>query len=51
MLYEVITTMLVLFDSIDGAARAVSSIVGAKIIPTTLEFMDGRTLDCVKQVV
>lgn len=42
-------TMLVLFDSIDGAAQAVSSIVRNKIIPTTLEFMDGRTLDCVKQ--
>ena len=42
-------TMLVLFDSIDGAAQAVSAIVRNKIIPTTLEFMDGRTLDCVKQ--
>ena len=42
-------TMLVLFDSIDGAARAVSSIIRHKIIPTTLEFMDGRTLDCVRQ--
>ncbi len=42
-------TMLVLFGSIDGAARAVSAIVRNKIIPTTLEFMDGRTLDCVKQ--
>lgn len=42
-------TMLVLFDSIDGAARAVSAIVRNKIIPTTLEFMDGRTLDCVRQ--
>jgi glycolate oxidase len=42
-------TMLVLFDSIDGAARAVSAIIGHKIIPTTLEFMDGRTLDCVRQ--
>jgi glycolate oxidase len=42
-------TMLVLFDSIDGAAQAVSSIIRAKIIPTTLEFMDGRTLDCVRQ--
>ncbi len=42
-------TMLVLFDSIDGAARAVSTIIGDKIIPTTLEFMDGRTLDCVRQ--
>jgi len=42
-------TMLVLFDSIDGAAQAVSSIIRNKIIPTTLEFMDGRTLDCVRQ--
>ncbi len=42
-------TMLVLFDSIDGAAQAVSSIVRNKIIPATLEFMDGRTIDCVRQ--
>ncbi len=42
-------TMLVLFDSIDGAAQAVSAITRAKIIPTTLEFMDGRTIDCVRQ--
>ncbi len=41
-------TMLVLFDSIDGAAQAVSSIIRSKIIPATLEFMDGRTLDCVR---
>ncbi|MDW7646305.1 MAG: FAD-linked oxidase C-terminal domain-containing protein [Desulfuromonadales bacterium] len=42
-------TMLVLFDSIDGAAQAVSAIIRGKIIPTTLEFMDGRTIDCVRQ--
>ncbi len=42
-------TMLVLFDSIDGAARAVSAIIRGKIIPATLEFMDGRTIDCVRQ--
>jgi glycolate oxidase len=41
-------TMLVLFDSIDGAARAVSTIIGDKIIPTTLEFMDGSTIECVR---
>lgn len=41
-------TMLVLFDSIDGAAQAVSSIIRGKIIPATLEFMDGRTIDCVR---
>ncbi|BDV41319.1 FAD-binding protein [Geotalea uraniireducens] len=40
-------TMLTIFDSIDGAARAVSTIVGNKIIPTTLEFMDHATLQCV----
>ncbi|PLX98744.1 MAG: glycolate oxidase subunit GlcD [Desulfuromonas sp.] len=42
-------TMLVLYDSIDGAAQSVSAIIRNKIIPTTLEFMDGRTLDCVRQ--
>lgn len=42
-------TMLVMFDAIDGAAQAVSTIISHKIIPTTLEFMDGRTIDCVRQ--
>jgi glycolate dehydrogenase FAD-linked subunit len=42
-------TMLVLFDSIDGAAQAVSAIIRGRIIPTTLEFMDGRTIDCVRE--
>lgn len=42
-------TMLVLFDSIDGAAKAVSAIIRGKIIPTTLEFMDSATIDCVRQ--
>nr|WP_305042268.1 FAD-linked oxidase C-terminal domain-containing protein [Geoalkalibacter sp.] len=42
-------TMLVLFDSIDGAARAVSAIIGGKIIPATLEFMDATTIDCVRK--
>ncbi|MSM40150.1 MAG: FAD-binding protein [Geobacter sp.] len=40
-------TMLTIFDSIDGAAKAVSTIIGNKIIPTTLEFMDHATLQCV----
>ncbi|RII28751.1 MAG: glycolate oxidase subunit GlcD [Geobacter sp.] len=40
-------TMLTTFDSIDGAARAVSTIIKNKIIPTTLEFMDYATLQCV----
>jgi glycolate oxidase len=42
-------TMLTIFDSIDGAAKAVSTIIGAKIIPTTLEFMDYATLQCVEK--
>ncbi len=42
-------TMLVLFNSIDGAAQGVSAITRAKIIPTTLEFMDSSTLECVRQ--
>lgn len=42
-------TMLVLFDSIDGAAQAVSEIIRGKIIPTTLEFMDAATINCVRQ--
>ena len=40
-------TMLAVFDSIDAAATAVSAIIKAKIIPTTLEFMDYATLQCV----
>ena len=42
-------TMLTIFDSIDGAAQAVSTIIGAKIVPTTLEFMDYATLQCVEK--
>ena len=42
-------TMLIIFDSIDGAAKGVSAIIGGKIIPTTLEFMDAATLDCVRK--
>src|SRR5512137_2323482 len=42
-------TMLTIFDSIDGAAKAVSTIIGARIIPTTLEFMDYATLQCVNK--
>ena len=40
-------TMLAVFDSIDGAATAVSTIIKGKIIPTTLEFLDYATLQCV----
>ncbi len=43
-------TMLVQFTTIDGAAQSVSAIVGAKIIPTTLEFMDAATIGCIRTV-
>ena len=42
-------TMLVQFESIDGAAQAVSDIIRGKIIPTTLEFLDATTIDCVRK--
>lgn len=41
-------TMLVQFPTIDSAAQAVASIVRAKIIPTTLEFMDKATINCIR---
>jgi glycolate oxidase len=40
-------TMLAVFSSIDGAARAVSAIIRGKIIPSTLEFMDRTAISCV----
>ncbi len=41
-------TMLIQFDSIDGAAKSVSAIINEKIIPTTLEFMDRATINCIR---
>lgn len=41
-------TQLALFDSMEDAARAVSKIIAAKIIPCTLEFIDRFTLKCVE---
>jgi len=41
-------TMLVQFESIDAAAKSVSAIIGSKIIPTTLEFMDASSIDCIR---
>ncbi|MBU1568695.1 MAG: FAD-binding protein [Proteobacteria bacterium] len=41
-------TMLVQFETIEGAAKSVAAIIGAKIIPATLEFMDGATIDCIR---
>ncbi|PIE72189.1 MAG: glycolate oxidase subunit GlcD [Deltaproteobacteria bacterium] len=41
-------TLLVQFASIEGAAESVSAIIGAKIIPTTLEFLDAATINCIR---
>ena len=43
-------TMLVQFATIEGAAQAVAAIIAHKIIPTTLEFLDGATIDCVRAI-
>jgi glycolate oxidase len=43
-------TMLVQFSTIDGAARGVSEIIRAKIIPTTLEFLDASTINCIRDI-
>lgn len=45
---EATKTMLVQFKTIDGAAQSVSAIIGAKIIPTTLEFLDAATINCIR---
>jgi len=41
-------TMLVQYETIDDAAQSVSAIIGAKIIPTTLEFLDAATIGCIR---
>ena len=43
-------TMMVQFETIHGAARGVAEIIRAKIIPTTLEFLDAATIDCVRDI-
>jgi len=41
-------TMLAYFATMADAARAVSAIIAAHVIPTTLEFLDNRTIRCVE---
>jgi glycolate oxidase len=41
-------TMLAMFDRMADAAETVSTIIAAKIIPCTLEFLDRTTLRCVE---
>ncbi|QJE99155.1 FAD-binding protein [Luteolibacter luteus] len=42
-------TMLATFEDMESAAKAVSAIIAAKIIPCTLEFLDGMTVRCVEE--
>lgn len=42
-------TMLAFFESVSLALETVSDIIRHKIVPTTLEFMDRLSLDCVRE--
>jgi glycolate oxidase len=42
---ESVRTLLAIYDSVDGASRATSSIIAAGIIPAALEMMDGLTIE------
>ncbi|MBO0603195.1 FAD-binding protein [Sporosarcina sp. E16_3] len=41
-------TLLAFYDSLEDAAETVSSIIAAKIVPATLEFMDRGTIETVE---
>ncbi|MDT8902622.1 FAD-binding oxidoreductase [Anaeroselena agilis] len=41
-------TVLALFDRLDDAARTVSGIIKQRIIPTTLELMDQKTMELIE---
>lgn len=45
---EAIITMLAVYDDIGDAARSVSAIIGAGIVPTTLEMMDAPIINAVE---
>lgn len=44
-------TALALYQDVEAAAKTVSKIIAAKIIPTTLEFLDKATLEVVEDYV
>ncbi len=46
---ETSKTMLAYFATIQDAAKAVSAIIAAHIIPATLEFLDNMTIRCVEE--
>jgi glycolate oxidase len=41
-------TMMVVFHQVEDAAAAVSKIISSKIVPSTLEFMDNASIQCVE---
>ena len=43
---EAKATILALFNEVEDAARAVSAIIAAKIVPSTIEFMDRASIRC-----
>ncbi len=45
---QAIRTALVQYDQLDAAARTVSAIIGAGVVPTTIEIMDQMTLRAVE---
>ncbi len=46
---EAKATILALFNEVEDAARAVSAVIAAKIIPSTIEFMDRASVRCSEQ--
>jgi glycolate oxidase len=46
---EVVTTLLAAFRSLDAAGTAVSSVIGAGILPAAIEMMDRLTIDAAEQ--
>ncbi|HET6513616.1 MAG TPA: FAD-linked oxidase C-terminal domain-containing protein [Thermodesulfovibrionales bacterium] len=45
-----IVTLLCLFDDLEAGGKAVSSITAARIIPRTVEFMDGEAIKAVEKI-
>ncbi len=46
---EALVTLLAIYDEVSGAARTVSKIIAAGIIPATLEMMDAPIMRAVEE--
>ena len=46
---EARATILALFNEVDEAAQAVSAIIAARVVPSTIEFMDKASIRCSEQ--